>query len=92
MWFENECRKPTMCHIAPKVLAHNDMPGRAMASVKFLLDLCGNVLLDVVFLESSGRDVDAFLLHVLTHIDILDDGLGPYGAIVFFGAGTGVGG
>lgn len=40
----------TMGDIAAKVLSDNDVPCRTMFSVEFLLDLSGNVLLDVVFL------------------------------------------
>ncbi len=47
-----------------------------MASVKLLLDLRSNVLLDVVLLEGGGRNVDALLLHLLGHVDVFDDGLG----------------
>ena len=65
-----------MCHVAAKVLADDDMPRRAMSSVKLLLDLCGNVLLDVVLFERDGRDIDRLLLHLLTHVHILDDSLG----------------
>ena len=66
----------TMSNVAPKVLSNDDMPGGSMSSVKLLLDLCSNILLDVVFLEGSGRDVDALLLHVLAHVDVFDDGFG----------------
>ena len=66
----------TVCYIAAKVLAHHDVPGRPVSSVKLLLDLSSNVLLDVVLLECGGCDVDALLLHFLAHVDIFNDGLG----------------
>lgn len=64
-----------MSNITAKVLADDDMPCRAMSSIELFLDMCGDVLLDVVLLESSIRDVDRFLLELFAHIHILDDGL-----------------
>lgn len=69
-------RAHTVCYIAAKVLAYHDVPGRPMSSVKLFLDLSSNVLLDVVFLEGGGCDIDALLLHLLAHIDIFNDSLG----------------
>jgi len=63
-----------MRHVASEVLANDYMPCWPVSSIKLLLDLCSDVLLDVVFFEGSGRDVDAFLLHLIAHINILDDG------------------
>lgn len=65
-----------MGDIRPKVLSNDHMPGCAVSSVKLLLDLSSNVLLDVVFLEGGGGDVDGLLLHLLAHVDIFDDGFG----------------
>lgn len=62
----------TMRDIAPKVLANDDMPCGAVPSVELLLDLRGDVLLDVVLLERGGRDIDRLLLHLLAHVDVLD--------------------
>lgn len=69
-----------MCNITPEILPNDDMPGWAVSSVKLLLDLCGNVFLDVVFFECGRRDVNRFLLHLLAHIHILYDGLWWRGA------------
>src|SRR5580698_6929512 len=69
-------RVHTMSHIAPKVLANDDVPGGPVASVKLLLDLRSDVLLDIVLFEGSRGHVDALLLQVLAHIDVLDDRLG----------------
>ena len=67
----------TMGNVAPKVLSNDDMPGGSMSSVKLLLDLCSNILLDVVLFKSGRGDIDGLLLHLLAHVHILDDRLGP---------------
>ena len=64
-----------MRDIGAKVLANDDVPCRAVAFVKLLLDLGGDVLLDVVLFERGGGDVDGLLLHLLAHVDVLDDRL-----------------
>ena len=69
-----------MCNVASKVLADDDVPRRAISSVKLLLDLSGDILLDVVFFEGGGCDLHTFLLQILAHIDRFDDGLGVGGA------------
>src|SRR6266404_2210722 len=69
-------RAHTVSDIAPKVLADDDVPGGPVAPVQLLLDLRGDVLLDVVLFEGGRGDVDALLLHVLGHVDALDDRLG----------------
>lgn len=74
-----QCRQGlalTVCYIAPKVLPNNNMPCRAIFSVELLLDLRRDVLLDVVLFESRSRNFDGLLLHLLAHINILDDGFG----------------
>lgn len=63
----------TMGNITPKVLPDDDMPSGPMPSVKLLLDLRSNVLLDVVLFESCGGDIDGLLLHLLVHVHVLDD-------------------
>lgn len=68
-----------MGNIASKVLPHNNMPSGRESSIKLLLDLRSDVFLDVVLVERGGRDVDGVLLHLLGHVDVLDDGL--WGAI-----------
>ena len=62
-------------HIGAEVTAHNAMPRRVVLLVELLLDEGGDVLLDVVALEGLGRDVDGILLHVLSHVSILHNGL-----------------
>merc|ERR550539_1647604 len=51
------------------------MPGRVVLFVKFLLDVSGNVLFDVVFLEGLCCAIYSILLHLLRHVGILNDGL-----------------
>lgn len=65
-----------MGNVAPEVSANDDVPGRAVALVKLLLDLRRDVLLDVVLLESRRGNVHALLLHLLAHVDVLDDRFG----------------
>ena len=72
----------TVCNVASKILANNDVPCGAMSSVKLLLDLSGDILLDVVFLEGGGRDVHALRLQVLAHIDRFYNGFWASDAIV----------
>jgi hypothetical protein len=79
-----------MRDVASKIFPDDDMPRRAMPSIKFFLDLSCDVLLDVVFLEGGGSDVHALLLHFLAHVDVLDDGLGN-GAALVLGARRGLG-
>ena len=78
-----------MCNVTSKVLADDNMPCWAMSAVELLLDLCSDVLLDVVFLEGGECDVDALLLHLVAHVYILDDSLGC--AVLWRGAGVGRG-
>lgn len=83
--------KLTMCDVASEVFAHDDVPCRPMPPVELLLDLGGNVLLDVVLLKSGGGNVDALLLHLLAHVNVLDYRF--WAAVAsFLGAGAGVGG
>jgi hypothetical protein len=69
-------KKPTVSDKAAKILSNDDMPRRAMSSIKLLLDLSCDVFLDVEFLEGSGCDVYRLLLHLLAHVDVFYDGFG----------------
>ena len=80
-----------MRDIASKVLADDDVPCGAVSSVELLLDLGGDVLLDVVLFESGGGDVYSLLLHLLAHVDILDDSLGALAVVLGEGASIGAG-
>lgn len=48
----------TMSDIAAKILSNDNMPRWAVSSVKLLLDLSGDVFLDVELFEGGGCDVD----------------------------------
>jgi len=64
-----------MGDVGAKVPAHDAVPGGVVLFVKLLLDVRGNVLLDVVLLQSLGSTVYSVLLHFLGHVRVLDDGL-----------------
>ena len=61
-------------HIGAEVTADDAMPGGVVLLVELLLDEGSDVLLNVVALESLGRDVDGILLHVLGHVSVLHNG------------------
>merc|ERR1719224_136744 len=61
--------------VRAEVAANDAVPGGVVLFVELLLDEGGNVLLDVVLLESLGGAVDSVLLHVLGHVRILNHGL-----------------
>ena len=50
-----------MGDIGAEVPAHNAVPGGVVLLVKLLLDVGGDVLLDVVLLQSLGRTVNSVL-------------------------------
>merc|ERR550539_230421 len=51
------------------------MPSGVVLFVEFLLDVSGNVLFDIVFLEGLCCAIYSILLHLLRHVGILDNGL-----------------
>ena len=71
-----------MGDIGTEVLADDDVPGVAEAAVAFLLDGRGHVFLDGVLFERGSCDLDALLLHLLRHVDVLDDDLGTHAKMV----------
>ena len=74
-----------MRHVRTEVTADDCVPGGVVLFVEFLLDERGNVLLNVVALESLGADVDSVLLHVLGHVSVLDDCLSVCHLLVVWG-------
>ena len=63
-----------MCDVRSEVSAHDAVPGRVVLLVELLLDVGGDVLLDVILLEGLGGAVHRVLLHLLGHVRVLDDG------------------
>jgi len=61
-----------VCYVAAKVAADDAVPRRVVLLVKLLLDVCRNVLFNVVLFERLRRTIDCILLHVLRHISVLD--------------------
>ena len=45
-----------MGHITAEVLPDDDVPCRSMSSIELLLNLCGDVFLDVVLFEQVAHD------------------------------------
>lgn len=72
----------TVRNVASEILADDDVPRWAVSSVKLLLNMSGDILLDVVFLEGGSCDIHTLLLQILAHIDRFDDGLGASDAVV----------
>ena len=62
-----------------EVAADDAVPGGRVLLVEGLLDVGGNVLLDVELLHGFLGAVDGFLLHFVGHIGILYDGLSSGG-------------
>lgn len=52
-------------HVGAKVPANDAMPGGVVLFVKLLLDVGGDILLNVVLLHCLGSAIDSILLHVL---------------------------
>ena len=64
-----------MGDVGTEVSTDDAVPGWVVLFVKLLLDVGGDVLLDVVLLEGLGGAVHSVLLHLLRHVRILDHGL-----------------
>mgnify|MGYP000144077505 CR=1 FL=1 len=62
-------------HVAAEVAADDGVPSRVVLLVELLLDVGGDVLLDVELLQSLRPGFDCVLLHVLRHVSVLDYGL-----------------
>ena len=64
-----------MGNVRAKVSANDAVPGGVVLLVKLSLDESGNVLFNVVLFHGLSGNFDGILLHLLTHVRILDDGL-----------------
>jgi len=64
--------------VGSKVTANDAMPGGVVLLIELLLDVGGDVLLNVVLLEGGKSDVDGILLHGLAHIGVLDHGFASF--------------
>ena len=61
-------------NIGSEVPANNAVPGGVVLLVKLLLNVGGNVLLDVELLQSHVGAIDGVLLHLLVHVCVFDHG------------------
>ena len=62
-------------HVRAEVAADDAVPRRVVLLVKLLLDVRGDVLLDVELLHRLRRNLGRVGLHVLRHVGVLDHGL-----------------
>ena len=60
--------------LSPPVLTHDAVPCGVVLLVELLLDVSGDVLLNAVLAEGSGGHIHSLLLHLLTHVSVLDHG------------------
>jgi len=60
-----------MSDITAEVATMDAMPGWVVLFVKLLLDICGDVLLDVIFVQCLQRRVHRVVLHLFRHVRIL---------------------
>ena len=58
--------------VGSEVASDDAEPGGVVLLVELLLDVGGDVLLEVVFLQRLGRAVDGVLLHLFRHVRVLD--------------------
>ncbi|KAL4646560.1 hypothetical protein GN956_G10073 [Arapaima gigas] len=65
-------------HVASKIPPHNAVPGGIIllstCGDSYLLDVGGDVLLDIVLLQRLGRALHRVLLHLLRHVGIFNHG------------------
>jgi len=57
--------------IAAEVATNDAMPGRIILLVELLLDISGDVLLDVIFIQSLNSCVNCIVLHLFGHVRVL---------------------
>jgi len=61
--------------VGSEVSAHDAMPSGIVLLVKLLLDVAGDVFLDVVLLQRLSGAVHGILLHVFCHVGIFNHSL-----------------
>lgn len=64
-----------VCHEAAEVATDDAVPGGLVLLVELLLDVSGDILLDVELLHRLQGHLDRVRLHVLRHVGVLDGGL-----------------
>jgi hypothetical protein len=64
-----------MSHIGSEVSSDDAVPGGIVLLVELLLDVGGDVLFNIEFLEGNIGAINCVLLHLLVHVGVLDDGL-----------------
>ena len=57
--------------VGSEIPAHNCVPGGVVLFIEFLLDVGGDILLDVELFQGHVRTVDGILLHLLVHVSVL---------------------
>ena len=61
-----------VCDVAAEVASHDAVPSGVVFLVELLLDEGSDVLLDVELLQGVGGAFYGVLLHVVTHVGVLD--------------------
>ena len=64
-----------VCHVRSKVSSDDAVPRWIILFVEFLLNVRGDVFLDIKFLHCLRGAVDCLLLHIFRHVGILDNRL-----------------
>jgi len=61
--------------VRSEVSAHDAMPSGIVLLVKLLLDVAGDILLDVVLLQRLSRTINGVLLHIFRHVGVFNHSL-----------------
>ncbi|WP_411024632.1 hypothetical protein, partial [Salmonella sp. s55962] len=62
-----------MGNVTSKIASNNAMPCGAVLFVKFLFDESSNILFNVEFFHCLTGTIYGILLHLISHVSILDD-------------------